>query len=169
MRDGVCDFLRVNSAAVFQDEFVLIFVEIDFFNFGDCDAVFIDAEPFHGLAFFDGQFYYIVDVFGFYAAVEIVGGLDENGIALRGLLVRHLVLPEGTAGTAEIARFLVEEISRDTYINVMDQYRPCYKAAELPPLDRPITRAEYKQAVQQAREAGLHRFDEREPRFLRLL
>ena len=95
--------------------------------------------------------------------------LDENGIALRGLLVRHLVLPEGTAGTAEIARFLVEEISRDTYINVMDQYRPCYKAAELPPLDRPITRAEYKQAVQQAREAGLHRFDEREPRFLRLL
>jgi putative pyruvate formate lyase activating enzyme len=95
--------------------------------------------------------------------------LDENGIALRGLLVRHLVLPEDTAGTAEIARFLVEEISRDTYINVMDQYRPCYKAAELPPLDRPITRAEYEQAVQQAREAGLHRFDERAPRFLRLL
>ncbi|MCK4315890.1 MAG: radical SAM protein, partial [Anaerolineae bacterium] len=57
--------------------------------------------------------------------------LDENGIALRGLLVRHLVLPDELAGTAEIARFLAEEVSRDTYINIMDQYRPCYKAAEL--------------------------------------
>jgi len=95
--------------------------------------------------------------------------LDENGIALRGLLVRHLVLPEGLAGTAKIARFLAEEVSRDTYINVMDQYRPCYKAAELPPLDRPITRSEYEQALQQTREAGLHRFEERSPRFLRIL
>ena len=95
--------------------------------------------------------------------------LDENGIALRGLLVRHLVLPEDLAGTAEVARFLAEEISRDTYINVMDQYRPCYKATELPPLGRPITRAEYEQALQRARETGLHRFDKREPRFLRIL
>lgn len=95
--------------------------------------------------------------------------LDENGIARRGLLVRHLVLPEGLAGTQEIARFLVQEVSPDTYINLMDQYRPCYKAAELPPLARPITRAEYEQALQQAREAGLHRFDRREPRFLRVL
>lgn len=95
--------------------------------------------------------------------------LDENGIALRGLLVRHLVLPDELAGTAEIARFLAEEVSRDTYVNIMDQYRPCYKAAELPPLDRPITRAEYEQAVQQAREVGLHRFDKRVPRFLRIL
>ena len=95
--------------------------------------------------------------------------LDENGIALRGLLVRHLVLPGGLAGTAQIARFLAEEVSRDTYINVMDQYRPCYKAAGLPPLDRRITGAEFGQAVRQAREAGLHRFDERENRFLRIL
>jgi putative pyruvate formate lyase activating enzyme len=95
--------------------------------------------------------------------------LDENGIALRGLLVRHLVLPEGLAGTTETARFLAEEVSRDTYINIMDQYRPCYKAAELPPFDRPVTGAECEQALQQAREAGLHRFDKREPRFLRIL
>ncbi|MFQ6100631.1 MAG: radical SAM protein [Anaerolineae bacterium] len=95
--------------------------------------------------------------------------LDADGVALRGLLVRHLVLPEGLAGTPKIACFLAEEISRDTYINVMDQYRPCYKAATLPPLGRPITQAEYEQAVQQAREAGLHRFDKREPRFLRIL
>jgi putative pyruvate formate lyase activating enzyme len=95
--------------------------------------------------------------------------VDENGVALRGLLVRHLVLPGGLAGTAETARFLADEVSRDTYVNVMDQYRPCYKAAELPPLDRRTTRAEYDQALQQAREAGLHRFDKREPRFLRVL
>jgi putative pyruvate formate lyase activating enzyme len=95
--------------------------------------------------------------------------LDENGIALRGLLVRHLVLPEGLAGTDEIARFLAQEVSRDTYINVMDQYRPCYKAHELPPLNRPITRTEYEQALEQAHKAGLHRFDKREPRFLRIL
>jgi putative pyruvate formate lyase activating enzyme len=55
----------------------------------------------------------------------------------------------------------------DTYVNVMDQYRPCYRAAELPPLNRPITGAEYERAMEQAREAGLHRFDERETRFLR--
>jgi putative pyruvate formate lyase activating enzyme len=95
--------------------------------------------------------------------------MDENGIALRGLLVRHLVLPEGLAGTPEIARFLAEEVSRDTYINVMDQYRPCYKAGELPPLDRHTSRAEFKQAMEQAREAGLHRFDKREPRILHIV
>lgn len=90
--------------------------------------------------------------------------LDEEGIAQRGLLVRHLVLPEGLAGTVQIAKFLAEEISRDTYINMMDQYRPCYRASDLPPLNRRITRSEYEEAVQQAREAGLHRFDERRSR-----
>ena len=95
--------------------------------------------------------------------------LDENDIALRGLLARHLVLPDGLAGTGKIARFLAQEVSRDTYINVMDQYRPCYKAAGLPPLDRRITGAEYERALRQAREAGLHRFDRREARPLRIL
>jgi len=95
--------------------------------------------------------------------------LDENGVALRGLLVRHLVLPEGLAGTRAIAKFLAEETSKSTYLNLMDQYRPCYKAAELPPLNRPITRAEFDQAMQECREAGLHRFDKREPHFLRVL
>ena len=94
--------------------------------------------------------------------------MDERGIAQQGLLVRHLVLPEGLAGTAEIARFLAEQISRDTYINVMDQYRPCYKANELPPLNRSTTRDEYQEALQQARAAGLHRFDKRERGFLRI-
>jgi putative pyruvate formate lyase activating enzyme len=93
--------------------------------------------------------------------------MDERGVAKQGVLVRHLVLPEGLAGTAEVARFLAEEVSRDTYINIMDQYRPCYKAADLPPLDRRITPEEFEKAKKQAQEAGLHRFDKREPRFLR--
>jgi putative pyruvate formate lyase activating enzyme len=94
--------------------------------------------------------------------------LDGQGIAQRGLLVRHLVLPEGLAGTPEIARFLAENVSKDTYVNIMDQYRPCYEADDLPPLDRPTSRAEHRQAVQQARDAGLHRFDKRELRVLQI-
>ncbi|HHY39587.1 MAG TPA: hypothetical protein GX507_11800 [Clostridia bacterium] len=89
-----------------------------------------------------------------------VGDLQiyEDGIAWRGLLVRHLVLPEGLAGTAEIVRFIADEISPDTYINIMAQYRPAYRAREYPPLDRPVTKREHEEAVRLAREAGLHRF-----------
>jgi putative pyruvate formate lyase activating enzyme len=85
--------------------------------------------------------------------------MDERGIAQRGLLVRHLVMPGGLAGTPEVACFLAEEISRDTYINVMAQYHPCYKAREHPPLDRRITPEEYAEAVAVCRAAGLHRLD----------
>jgi putative pyruvate formate lyase activating enzyme len=84
---------------------------------------------------------------------------DKNGIALRGLIVRHLVLPEGLAGTREVARFLSEEVSSNTYTNIMAQYYPCYKAAEHPPLDRKTTNAEYKKAVNAAKNAGLKRLD----------
>ena len=88
--------------------------------------------------------------------------LDEQGIATRGLLVRHLVLPEGIAGTAEIVRFLAEEISPNTYINVMGQYRPTWRVAErqIAPLNRPVTRQEVEEARDMARQAGL-RLDER--------
>ena len=86
--------------------------------------------------------------------------LDERGVAQRGLLVRHLVLPEGLAGTGEIARFLAE-LSKDTYLNVMAQYRPCHEAYDLPPLDRPLTAAEYREAVRLALDAGLQRLDRR--------
>lgn len=85
--------------------------------------------------------------------------IDKRGIALRGLLVRHLVLPEGIAGTEEVIRFIAEEISKDTYINIMDQYYPCYKAFEYPPLDRRITTKEYTEAIRLAIEAGLKRID----------
>jgi putative pyruvate formate lyase activating enzyme len=90
---------------------------------------------------------------------------DERGVAQRGLLVRHLVLPAGLAGTTEIVRFLRDEISPDTYTNVMAQYRPCYRAGHLPPLDRPLTHQEYDEAVSLAQAAGL-RLDERRPRLV---
>jgi len=92
--------------------------------------------------------------------------MDERDVALRGLLVRHLVLPEGLAGTGEIVRFLAQEVSPNTYLNVMDQYRACYKADDLPPLDRRITRQEYNEAVQMALDAGLTRLDKRESRLI---
>jgi putative pyruvate formate lyase activating enzyme len=91
--------------------------------------------------------------------------IDENGLARRGLLVRHLVLPNRLAGTAEIVRFLAEEISPNTYLNLMDQYRPAYNARQFPKLDRPVSRQEFQEAVDLAHAAGLNRLDERKPRF----
>jgi putative pyruvate formate lyase activating enzyme len=91
--------------------------------------------------------------------------MDDRGVAKRGLLVRHLVLPEGLAGTEAIVRFLRDEVSPDTYINVMAQYRPSYRAYGMPPLDRRITDQEYAEAVRLAQETGL-RLDERRPRLL---
>ena len=87
--------------------------------------------------------------------------LNADGIAERGLLVRHLVLPNGIAGTEQVMQFLAREISPDTYVNVMDQYRPAYRAGEYPELDRMITAAEYEAALEAARKAGLRRIDRR--------
>jgi len=83
--------------------------------------------------------------------------VDDDGVAVRGLLVRHLVLPENLAGTAEVVRFLAEEVSPETYLNVMAQYHPCFKAYSYPELSRPITLREYAEAVAVARAAGLDR------------
>ena len=87
--------------------------------------------------------------------------LDQEGIAQRGLLVRHLVMPDGLAGTREIMRFLAKEVSQDTYVNVMSQYRPCGEADNFPELRRSITAGEFRQAVSMAQEEGIHRLDER--------
>jgi putative pyruvate formate lyase activating enzyme len=92
--------------------------------------------------------------------------LDERGIALRGLLVRHLVLPGGIAGTDKVLAFLAGEISRGTYLNLMDQYRPCYRADEYPEIDRPITSEEFREALATAARVGLTRLDRRAPRRL---
>lgn len=88
--------------------------------------------------------------------------LDHDGIARRGLLVRHLVLPGGAADTESVLTFIADEISSGTYLNLMDQYRPCYRADESPPLDRPLGRAEYERARSVARRVGLVRLDDSE-------
>lgn len=85
--------------------------------------------------------------------------LDENGIAQRGLLIRHLVLPNNIAGSEQILTFIAKEISPNTYLNIMDQYRPLYHAHQYPELNRRITRQEYQEVVELARSLGLHRLD----------
>ncbi len=87
--------------------------------------------------------------------------IGEDGVSRRGVLVRHLVLPEGLAGTREVARFLARALSPNTYVNIMGQYRPENRAREYPPLDRRLRQEELVEAVRIAREEGLSRFDER--------
>jgi putative pyruvate formate lyase activating enzyme len=92
--------------------------------------------------------------------------LDERGVAVRGLLVRHLVMPESVAGTASILQFLAGEISKNTYINIMDQYHPCGGAVGKPQIGRRITTLEFEEALRLAKEAGLTRLDERHRHWL---
>ena len=89
--------------------------------------------------------------------------LDAQGLAVRGVLVRHLVMPGGLAETQAIMRFLADEVSDETYVNMMAQYRPEGQvgADRYSEINRPITRAELTDAFRVAREAGLHRFDVR--------
>jgi putative pyruvate formate lyase activating enzyme len=93
-----------------------------------------------------------------------VGDLEigPDGLARRGLLVRHLVMPGGIAGTRRVAEFLAGEISPDTYVNVMDQYRPVGEACGDETIGRRLTAAEFREATAAAREAGLHRLDPRD-------
>jgi len=83
--------------------------------------------------------------------------VDERGIACRGLLIRHLVLPNRIAGSAEVLKFVATEISKESYVNIMMQYRPMYKAHEYKELNRGIKMSEYREAIDIAREWGLHR------------
>jgi len=85
--------------------------------------------------------------------------IDSHGLARRGLLVRHLVMPNGLAGTRQVMRFLAREISPDTYVNIMPQYRPEGRASCDPRINRAITRAEWHEAIATAREEGLWRLD----------
>jgi len=85
--------------------------------------------------------------------------IDEKGVAVRGLLVRHLVMPEDTAGTGRLMRFLADEVSKNTYVNIMDQYRPCGDASRFSELNRAITGAEYREALYATQAAGITRLD----------
>ncbi len=90
--------------------------------------------------------------------------IDENGIARKGLLIRHLVMPGECDDCANIMKFLAEEISPDTYVNIMAQYHPSAKVDEskFPEINRRITQKEYQRAFEVARNSGLHRFDVRQ-------
>jgi putative pyruvate formate lyase activating enzyme len=85
--------------------------------------------------------------------------VDKGGIAMRGLLLRHLVLPHDLAGTDEAFRFLAEEISTHTYLNVMAQYRPCFEAVRRPLIRSRLSQSDYLGALDLARKWGLKRLD----------
>ncbi len=81
--------------------------------------------------------------------------IDEQGLIGKGLIIRHLVLPDNIAGTSKIMRFIAQEISSQTYISLMSQYLPCHKAGEYPELSRRISQQEYTQAKEIMLESGL--------------
>ena len=83
--------------------------------------------------------------------------VDGRGVAVRGLMVRHLILPNRIAGTEEFLKFVAENLSKNTYINLMAQYRPEYKAFDYPEISRRIKRSEYEEAKKWAKKYGLIR------------
>ena len=83
--------------------------------------------------------------------------LDGQGLARRGLLVRHLVMPGGLDETRQVMRFLAKEVSPDTLVNVMPQYHPAGLASRHPAIARPLARGDFREALRIAREEGLVR------------
>jgi len=82
-----------------------------------------------------------------------------DGLMYRGLMIRHLVMPNGVSGTRKVIEWIAENLPKDTYLNIMSQYRPMYKAFGYPEISRRITREEYREAVGWAKEAGLTNLD----------
>jgi putative pyruvate formate lyase activating enzyme len=85
-----------------------------------------------------------------------VADIDEEGIIKRGVIIRHLVLPNNLSGTEKIMKFISEELSKDTYISLMSQYTPYYKAHEFKEISRKITREEYQEAQNSMHKYGLY-------------
>jgi putative pyruvate formate lyase activating enzyme len=86
--------------------------------------------------------------------------VDSRGVARSGLLIRHLVLPDDLAGTREVMRFIATQISSNTYVNIMSQYRPCGRAGEIDGLNIYPSRDDFKQALNAARQEGIVRLDQ---------
>ncbi|MBT6049658.1 MAG: radical SAM protein [Candidatus Scalindua sp.] len=85
-----------------------------------------------------------------------VGELEvKDGVATRGLLVRHLVMPGNVASSKEIIDFIVNEVSGNTFINIMEQYRPSYNAHNYPEINRPVTQQEFSKVYEYAKSQGL--------------
>jgi putative pyruvate formate lyase activating enzyme len=85
--------------------------------------------------------------------------IDDRSIAERGLIVRHLVMPGGLAGTRDVMKFLARKISKNTYVNIMDQYYPYHLSHKYPEINRRVSADEFGHAIQIAREEGINRFD----------
>ncbi len=85
--------------------------------------------------------------------------VDQNGIAFRGMILRHLILPNRIAGSKEFLKFVSENLPRTTYLNLMGQYRPEYKAFDYPEISRRIKKNEYDEVLKWAKEYGLERLD----------
>lgn len=83
--------------------------------------------------------------------------LDKRGIAQKGLLIRHLALPNDVAGSLKSFKFIAKEISKDSYVNIMDQYRPLFRAYQYREIDRQHTFQEYSDIIKIALQVGLHR------------
>jgi putative pyruvate formate lyase activating enzyme len=83
----------------------------------------------------------------------------SDGLMYRGLMIRHLVMPNDVGGTKQVIDWIAENLPKDTYINIMSQYRPMYKAFEYPEIARRLTQKEYNDAVKWAKEAGLTNLD----------
>jgi putative pyruvate formate lyase activating enzyme len=83
----------------------------------------------------------------------------KDGLMYRGLMIRHLVMPNKVSGAKEVIGWIAENLPKDTYLNIMSQYRPMYRAFEYPEINRRITREEYNEAVRWAKEAGLTNLD----------
>ncbi len=83
----------------------------------------------------------------------------RDGLMYKGLMIRHLVMPSGVSGTKEVLEWIAENLPKDTYVNIMSQYRPMYKAFDYPEISRRITREEYADAVRCAKELGLTNLD----------
>ena len=82
-----------------------------------------------------------------------------DGLIYQGLMIRHLVMPNNVGGTRQVLEWIAERLPKDTYVNIMSQYRPMYRAKEFPKIARRLTRKEYRDAVRWAREAGLTNLD----------
>jgi putative pyruvate formate lyase activating enzyme len=83
----------------------------------------------------------------------------EDGLMYRGLMIRHLIMPNEVSGTKKVIEWIAGNLPRDTYLNLMSQYRPLYKAEDYNEIARGISREEYRNAVKWAREAGLANLD----------
>jgi len=120
------------------------------------------TDPEQAAKYSDGAYNY--PHYAFIALKEMfrqVGDLEVNrkGIAVKGLIVRHLVLPNRIAGTEKFLKFVAEQLSKTTYLNIMSQYRPEYKASEYPELSRRLKQSEYEEAIRWAHQKGLYRLD----------